>query len=182
MADNFLNNDNYYNKGGLNGKPKEPRPMPSKGQSTDNRYELIFKQLMHECSELRKYIINICELLDIDTSQSVLGANCLEFYAVLSSTANDKINYMEGYIRTLENARDEFGQELKRKEQECEELKQWKKGAENLFKAQIDNPDKIINRYKQALDEIENYCKECNLKADFTACDILNIINKVEEQ
>lgn len=30
--------------------------------------------------------------------------------------------------------------------------------------------------YKQALDDIENYCKECNLKADFTACDILQII------
>ena len=46
---------------------------------------------------------------------------------------------------------------LARKEQECGELKQWKKGAENLFKAQIDNTDKITNRYKQALDEIEKY-------------------------
>ena len=46
-------------------------------------------------------------------------------------------------------------EQLKRKEEECEELKQWKKGAENLFKAQIGNPDKIINRYKQALDEIK---------------------------
>lgn len=41
------------------------------------------------------------------------------------------------------------------KEQECEELKQWKKDAENLFRTQTDNADKIINRYKQALDEIE---------------------------
>lgn len=32
MADNFLNNDNYYNKGGLNGKPKATRPEPPKGQ------------------------------------------------------------------------------------------------------------------------------------------------------
>ena len=45
--------------------------------------------------------------------------------------------------------------QLKRKEEECEELKQWKKGAENLFKVQIDNPDKIINRYKQTLAEIK---------------------------
>lgn len=44
-----------------------------------------------------------------------------------------------------------YYKQLSRKEQECEELKQWKKGAENLFKAQIDNTDKIINRYKQAL-------------------------------
>nr|DAF63910.1 MAG TPA: hypothetical protein [Siphoviridae sp. ctgn638] len=39
--------------------------------------------------------------------------------------------------------------QLKRKEQELEELKQWKKDVENLFKTQTDNADKIINRYKQ---------------------------------
>lgn len=49
----------------------------------------------------------------------------------------------------------ELQEQLKCKEEECEELKQWKKGAENLFKAQIDDADKIVNRYKQALDEIE---------------------------
>ena len=31
MTDNFLSNDNYYNRGGLNGKPKEPRPSSPKG-------------------------------------------------------------------------------------------------------------------------------------------------------
>lgn len=51
-------------------------------------------------------------------------------------------------------------EQLKRKEQECEELKQWKKGAESLFKAQIDNTDKIIIRYKQALDEIKEIAEE----------------------
>lgn len=52
----------------------------------------MFKQLMNERNELRKYIIDICKSLDIDTSQSVLGANCLEFYAVLSSVAKDRIS------------------------------------------------------------------------------------------
>lgn len=107
----------------------------------DNEYGTMFKRLMNERNELRKYIIDICKSLDIDTSQSILGVNCLEFYAVLCSTAENKIRDLQ--------------EQLKRKEQECEELKQWKKGAENLFKAQIDNADKIINRYKQALDEIE---------------------------
>lgn len=35
MTDNFLSNNNYYNKGGLNGRPKKPRPIPPKGQSPD---------------------------------------------------------------------------------------------------------------------------------------------------
>ena len=54
----------------------------------------------------------------------------------------------------------ELEEKLLRKEQECEELKQWKKGAESLFKAQIDNTDKIINQYKQALDEMKKIAKE----------------------
>ncbi len=70
-------------------------------------------------------------------------------------------------------------------EQECEELKQWKEDAENLFKTQTDNANKIINRYKQALDEIENFLKaimETNkvypLQANLQK--VLNIINKAK--
>ena len=134
----------------------------------DNEYEIMFKRLMNERNELRKYIIDICELLGIDTSQSILGANCLEFYAVLSSTAKDKIKDLQ--------------EQLKRKEEECEELKQWKKGAENLFKAQIDNTDKITNRYKQALDEIRQY-RVCEINdVDGEEDDvILGIIDEVME-
>lgn len=108
MTDDFLSNSNYYNKGGLNGKPKEPRPISPKGQSPDDKYELIFKQLIHERNELRKYIVDICKLLDIDTRQSVLGANCLEFYAVLSSAAKDKIKDLQEQLKCKEQALDEI--------------------------------------------------------------------------
>lgn len=64
----------------------------------------------------------------------------------------------------------ELQEQLKRREQEYEELKK-----------QIKNKEQEINKYKQALDEIEKYCKECNLKADFTACDILGFINIVKD-
>lgn len=47
-------------------------------------------------------------------------------------------------------------QQLQEKEKECEELKQWKKDAENLFKTQTDNADKIISRYKQALEPFKD--------------------------
>ena len=73
----------------------------------DNEYETIFNRLINERNELRKYIIDICKSLDIDTSQSILGANCLEFYAVLSSVAKDRIQNVIG----------------KAKEQECKEEK-----------------------------------------------------------
>ena len=38
-----------------------------------------------------------------------------------------------------------------------------------------------IKQKDRALDKIEEYCKECNLKADFTACDILGFINIVKD-
>ena len=68
----------------------------------------MFKRLMNERNELRKYIIDICNLLYIDTSQSVLGANCLEFYAVLCSTAENKIKDLQEQLKRKEQALDEI--------------------------------------------------------------------------
>lgn len=39
---------------------------------------------------------------------------------------------------------------------------------------------KQLKRAEQKLEEIKEYCKVCNLKADFTACDILQIIEGEE--
>jgi hypothetical protein len=38
---------------------------------------------------------------------------------------------------------------------------------------------KQANNYKQALQEIREYCEEQNLKADYTACEIIDKINSV---
>ncbi len=40
--------------------------------------------------------------------------------------------------------------------------------------------EKLIFKYKQALDEIEEFCKEQNLKYDATACYILGIIGEMK--
>lgn len=76
----------------------------------NEEYEIMFKRLMNERNELRKYIIDICELLGMDTSQSILGANCLEFYAVLSSTAKNKIRDLQEQLKRKEQALDEIRQ------------------------------------------------------------------------
>ena len=74
----------------------------------DNEYGTMLKRLMHERNELRKYIIDICKLLDIDTSQSVLGANCLEFYAVLSSVAKDKVRNLQEQLKYFNQLKDKL--------------------------------------------------------------------------
>ena len=119
----------------------------------DNEYGSMFKRLMNERNELRKYIIDICGLLNIDTSQSVLGANCLEFYAVLSSVAKDKIKDLQ--------------EQLKRKEEECEKYKQTLTKIIRFLKE-----DKKFARYSGypivfpsiVIEEIEKILKENDIK------------------
>ena len=111
----------------------------------DKEYGTMFKQLIHERNELRKYIIDICKSLDINTSQSVLGANCLEFYAVLSSVAKDKMKDLQ--------------EQLKRKEQECNKLYIQLKADEEYHKEEENTLRKIIKNKEERSIEL---CKENN--------------------
>ena len=147
----------------------------------DNEYGTMFKRLMNERNELRKYIIDICGLLDIDTSQSVLGTNCLEFYAVLCSTAENKIKNLQ--------------EQLKCKEEECEKLyiqlktdEEYHKEEENTLRKIIKNKEernielyKENKKYKQAIDMIKEYCKLYESKLNITIPIIKHIIDKVIE-
>lgn len=79
---------------------------------------------------------------------------------------------------------------LQRKEQECEELREMLNNPEvkvTLIDVQTGEREvwrklgRKANHYKQALEKIEEYCTEQNLKYDNTACDILDIISKAKE-
>lgn len=95
-------------------------------------------------------------------------------------------DYIVSYKSYIYEKEKQLKKQLQSKEQECEELKQWEKDAENLFKTQTDNADKIINRYKQALDEIEEMTDgtyyETEQTVKFKMQDIQDIINKAKEQ
>ena len=43
----------------------------------------------------------------------------------------------------------------------------------------IDNYIRLTNKYSQALQEIREYCEEQNLKADYTACEVIRRIDEV---
>lgn len=149
----------------------------------DNEYGRMFKQLMNERNELREYIIDICELLDIDTSQSILGANCLEFYAVLSSTAKDKIRDLQEQLKRKEvelQAQRNFTAQEQRKiycvayDKTCETGNECKQ-KQCVFKDRL--------KYKQALDEIRQYrvC-EINDEDEEEGDVILGIIDEIAKQ
>ena len=89
-------------------------------------------------------------------------------------------------------------EQLKRKEEECEKYKQTiteikdycNKYPQNSigFKKYILQKNQWMwggkintEKLKQARDIIEEYCLQCNLRWDFTAQIVLNIINKTRE-
>ena len=49
------------------------------------------------------------------------------------------------------------------------------------LQAQLKRKEQECYKYKQALDIIEEYCMQCNLRWDFTAQIVLNTINKLKE-
>ena len=148
----------------------------------DSEYGSMFKRLMNERNELRKYIIDICNLLYIDTSQSVLGANCLEFYAVLCSTAENKIKDLQEQLKRKEEelqAQRNFTAQEQRKiycvayDKTCETGNECKQ-KKCVFK------DKL--KFKQALDEIEHYLDAQQKYFDGEDYhNLLDIINKAKE-
>lgn len=72
--------------------------------------------------------------------------------------------------------RNEFAERAYKLEQENKELKEKIKDLESItgiFSV------RLMEKYKHALEEIRSYCEEQNLKADYTACEVLSIIDKV---
>lgn len=129
----------------------------------NSNFKRYILNLQHERDELRKYLIDICKLLDIDTRQSLLEANCLEFYAVLSSTADNKIKELAG--------------KLECKEQECEELNSDNRHFVNM----ITSLELLTDRYEQILDEIKDiYRTDDSGDYDFVKRKILNLIREVK--
>lgn len=72
-----------------------------------------------------------------------------------------------------------YYKQLKRKEQDCEQLKAENETLKQHFK-QIDLTNKILYEEKinflDLINKLVKYCLNCNLKADSTACEILEII------
>ena len=103
---------------------------------------------------------------------------------------------------TAENKIKGLQEQLKRKEQECELLKEDEKSLLNVIDHlqktkneweekyndlgqdfdQLQAKERECYKYKQTLDIIEEYCMQCNLRWDFTAQIVLNIINKTKEK
>lgn len=94
-------------------------------------------------------------------------------------TREDKIPFTNFCIEN----KDCSYKQLKRKEQDCEQLKAENETLKQHFK-QIDLTNKILYEEKinflDLINKLVKYCLNCNLKADSTACEILNIIERDE--
>lgn len=95
-------------------------------------------------------------------------------------TREDKIPFANFCVEN----KDCYYKQLIRKTQECEELKEKLMilDEEDIVYEITENEFNKMNAYRKTLQEIEEYCKEQNLKYDTTACIILDIINKVKDK
>lgn len=125
------------------------------------------KILKHYISELCKYAEETAAILGLDTSATILGKGCIEYWAVLSSASNNTI---------------------KKLQQENGELKQFQEDAEKVLKNILDNFDKMENHYRNAINEIDKRLKKYESTGydEFALIEyknlrnILEIINKVK--
>lgn len=141
MTDDFLSNNNYYNKGGLNGKPEEPRPIPPNGQSSD-RKEIILEFSNGYCLVLENNEISIRE--------NGFTKLCIEF----GKRTNELLEFVK-----------ELYLDKKAKEQECEKLNSDKR----YFVNQIMALGLLTDEYEQALKEIEDIADDYNrVEKNFT--------------
>lgn len=95
----------------------------------------------------------------------------------------------ETYFRLKE----EYLSELQRLKQENELLKKEKQAIKSYLGIESksilerleeiyewkDNDKLLLWKYRSVLEEIREYCEEQNLKADYTACEIIDKINEV---
>lgn len=127
-----------------------------------------------KCKDLdREYAPNYPEIGGYDwfneckeTSTYCEGRNCL-FKQLARKT--QECEELKNTITNLEIIRDTFSNKIDQLKAKNKELKK-----ANIH---IDN-NRMVKSNK--LKKIEEYCKEQNLKADYTACKVLQIINEVE--
>ena len=167
MADDFLNNDNYCNKGGLNGKPKATRPEPPKGQ-LGSKKEIIINGI--EVSECFKYTKGFEEF------------DCGE-------------NHSKFHYRFCSENQNCYFKQFKRKEQECEaqryKLNYYIEKTTQLLD-DIDNYKQALYEIEENIKAMNNECfyddicecNNCDMKNGCTyyrKSNILNIINKAND-
>ncbi len=124
----------------------------------------------------------------------------LEYYKIqFNADTKEMDGYQNEIARHLESI-EYLRTQLRTKEQECERLKKLYKELQDdmlicrkckatFYLKKYANKDSEclelqhkVNILKQTLTEIKEYCIQQNLKADYTACEILQKINKVIDE
>lgn len=113
--------------------------------------------------------------------------NTNKYFVELTDIGGGTIGYTVPFPEELLREIIKQNKQLKRKEQECEELKEKQKIiGKAIYKESIELCNENA-RYRKALEEIEKYCEnQISITGDLpfrtTASDILDIIYKAKEE
>lgn len=134
-----------------------------------------------DVSECKHFSIDGMELCQIDFDNNYFsnGIPCAEKCS----------NHFNCYYKQLQRAKAELKKYKDMAKKGLEEFKDvggcWGCGLQLQLNQDIEDIKQLKaenERLKQTLQEIREYCEEQNLKADYTACEILDLITKAEEE
>ena len=151
-----------------------------------NNLQEQLKRKEEECYKYKRTIIEIKDYCN-KYPQNSIG---FKKY-ILQKSARWKINNFEKLKEREKEYREKIKQlkeQLKNKEQEYNRLKEDEKSLlnviddlqkeKNIWVERYNDLGQDFNQLKLTLDIIEEYCMQCNLRWDFTAQIVLNIIKK----
>lgn len=164
-------------------KTQEYEELKAYAQRQENQREIYYKEflkLSQECEELKKKLkFKVQENIKLSKENRNLK-NWAHIKGVeIKVNRKIKETNLEEFCRLFQFKEIQAREKKLKEWQDFENDLQWK-FYENCkqWTSMRDERD----RYRKALEKIEKYCEEQNLKYDTTACMILDIINKAKEE
>lgn len=146
------------------------------------RQEQKLEISQHYINELTKYILEIGDSFQIPSKMTILGKNCIEYYAILSAS-------IKSYIKDLQTENEEL-----KKKANCyncgtcngkEDYINMKRHCENAINS-LHKEQKQTDTYKQALEEIKGIIEhiwcDCHGECEeYIEIGLQQIIQKINE-
>lgn len=131
------------------------------------RKEQELKISQHYNDELTKYILEIGELFNITQQPTIMGKNCIEYYAILSSTISNRIKDLQTENEKLKKSSGFWGRTTARTQDESDRYKQVLKEIQQELRQSL-----YCESQECGCDDYEE-CLECTKNQILQKCEVL---------
>ncbi len=131
------------------------------------RKEQELKISQHYNDELTKYILGIGELFNITQYAILVGKNCIEYYAILSSTISNRIKDLQTENEELKKSSGFWGRTTARTQDKSDRYKQALKEIQQELRQSL-----YCESQECGCDDYEK-CLECTKNQILQKCEVL---------